>query len=132
MRQVIIDTNFWLLPFERRVNLTEQLDRLLEADPYQVVVPSAVLNELKTMAGGNPAAKNTRAARAAIAVIERMQKKGQLLVVERDGPADGIIIGLALELGATVATNDRPLKNRLKEKKIAVILLRDKHILDWA
>jgi hypothetical protein len=132
MRQVIIDTNFWLLPFERRVNLTEQLDRMLEAEPYSIVVPTPVLNELKTMAGGPPAAKNTRAARAALDVIARLETTGQLQVVERTGPADGVIIGLALELGATVATNDRPLKARLKEKKLSVILLRDKHKLDWA
>ncbi|MDE1797943.1 MAG: hypothetical protein KGH63_00870 [Candidatus Micrarchaeota archaeon] len=132
MRPIIIDTNFWLLPFERRVNLLEQLQRLLEPESFELIVPSAVANELKTMAGGNPAAKNTRAARAALGVIERYEKEGRARAVERDGPADGIIIGLALEMKAMVATNDRPLRLRLKDKKVRVILLRDEHILDWA
>ena len=132
MRSIIIDTNFWLLPFERRIDLGEQLTRLMEPNQYELVLVSAVHNELKTMAGGPTAAKKTRAARGALGVIERYTKEGRIRMIERDGPADGVIIGLALELNAFVATNDRALRARLEEKKIRAILLRDEHILDWA
>ncbi|GEM_PF-197803 len=128
MRKIIIDTNFWLLPFERKIDLFAQLDRLLE-EPYEVIVPQAVLDELKYMTR----MKNKRAvaARGALRVIESKigKKEGMppfISLSSEKGRADGAIITTALQNeGCVVATNDYVLRKRLREKKIRSITLLD-------
>ena len=128
-RAVIIDTNFWLLPFEKRINILGQLERMAEYAPLHIIVPVPVHNELKAMAGRRT--KKRIAAKSALAVIERLvgEKKAQLY--EINGSADGAIITSALQTKGWVATNDRQLRMRLGQKKIRTIVLRDEHTLGF-
>ena len=131
MRTILIDTNFWLLPFEKGLDVLAQLERLSEDAPWQAGISVPVKNELEAMARGPTNAKRTRPARAALRVIEQLVSKGRARLLPYDGPADGSLITLALQNNAWVATNDRALKARLKEKKIKVVVLRDEHKLEF-
>jgi rRNA-processing protein FCF1 len=127
MRKIIIDTSFWLMPFERKIDLFAQLDRLLE-EPYEVIVPQAVLDELGLMARGRM--RRAVAARGALRVIEnKIGKEGHLphiTLSSEKGKADGAIITTALQHeGCYVATNDYILRKRLREKKVNSITLLD-------
>ena len=124
---IILDTNFWLMPFEYRVDIISGLENLFEYAPFLILVPSAVLDELKMMAGEK--GKRAVAAKSAMNLVnDLIEKKKAELVVER-GKADGIIITLALQRGAWVATNDTPLRFRLKDKEIKTVILKDKHVI---
>ena len=131
MRIILIDTNFWLMPFELGIDVLSQLESLSEDSPWMAGVPVPVQNELEAMARGPAKAKRTRPARAALRVIEQMVAKGRAKSFPYDGPADGSLITLALQNNAWVATNDRSLKHRLKDKKIKVVVLRDEHKLEF-
>ena len=131
MRTILIDTNFWLLPFETGLDVLPQLERLSEDEPFVVGVSGAVKNELEAMARGPANAKRTRPAKAALRVITQMLADGRAVLLPYNGPADGSLITLALQRNAWVLTNDRALKLRLKEKKIKVVLLRDEHKLEF-
>ena len=131
MRTIFIDTNFWLLPFEKGLNVLQQLELLSEDEPILYGVPVPVKSELEAMARGPAGGKRTRPARAALRVIEQFVASGKARLFPYDGPADGSLITLALQNNAWVATNDRALKFRLKEKKIKVVLLRDEHKLEF-
>ena len=131
MRTILIDTNFWLLPFETGLDVLPQLERLSEDEPFVAGVSEAVKNELEAMARGPANSKRARPAKAALRVIEQMLRSGKARLFPYNGPADGSLITLALQNSAWVATNDRALKIRLKEKKIKVVLLRDKHKLEF-
>lgn len=134
MRQVIIDTNFWLLPFERKVDIFAQIDRLLD-EPCKMVAPQAVVDELEGMVRGR--GKRAVAARGALSLILSNAGKSVGLPpwIEIDGQkgrADGVIITVALQRGALVATSDVELRDRLKRKGIRCIILRDGHKVDFA
>lgn len=131
MRTIFIDTNFWLLPFEKGLDVLGQLERLSEDEPFVIGISSSVKDELEAMARGPANAKRTRPAKAALRVMEQMLANGKARLFPYDGPADGSLITLALQNRAWVATNDRALKIRLKEKKLKVILLRDEHKLEF-
>lgn len=132
MRKIIIDTNFWLLPFERGIDFVSQIERMCDDEPYLLVVPKPVLDELKMMAGEEVKKKNTRAAKGALVAIEWLKKNNQLEIADITGQADGAIITLSLRLHAWVATNDRKLRDRLAVKGIKNLVLKDGHKVDLA
>ncbi len=131
MRTILIDTNFWLLPFETGLDVLPQLERLSEDEPFVIGIAQPVKNELEAMARGPANGKRVRPAKAALRIIEQMLLDGRAKLFPYNGPADGSLITLALQNSAWVATNDRALKIRLKEKKIKVVLLRDEHKLEF-
>ncbi len=129
MRLILLDTNFWLMPFENGLDLIGQLERLSEDAPFEIGVPTSVKAELDAMASSPPSARRSRSARSALRVMDSMLKSGKAKLLPSSGPADGSLITLALQTGAWVGTNDRALRYRLKAKKVKVILLRDDHVL---
>jgi rRNA-processing protein FCF1 len=131
MLTILIDTNFWLLPFEKGLDIFSQLDRLADTEPFVIGVPTPVLRELEAMALGPRSSKKMRASNAALRIIRQMLSDGRAKLLEYNGPADGSLITLALQHNAWVLTNDRALKRRLKEKKIKVVILRDGHKLEF-
>jgi rRNA-processing protein FCF1 len=109
---VILDANALLMPFQFRINLDIELERLL--GECEVLVPSSVLGELEKLA------KENRQAKAALALA----KKYRVSEVEEGG--DASIVSLANELNAIVVTNDKDLIMKLKESRIPVIYLRSR------
>ncbi|MFH1306284.1 MAG: PIN domain-containing protein [Candidatus Micrarchaeota archaeon] len=132
VQPIIIDTNFWLLPFEMRVDLIEGLERLMEYSPICMLVPSSVHDELKMMAGEKTKMKNKRAAKAALDMIEKFVKEGKAEIVEAKGVPDEEIVFLAMKKKAWVATNDMELREKLKKRKIRTIILKDRHNIAFA
>jgi rRNA-processing protein FCF1 len=129
-RQIVADTNFWLLPFEKRMDIFSELNRLSEDAPYILLIPIPVLNELKMFAGQNPAKNKTRAARSALRIVEKMLEEGKAeLVMIEDRKPDGAIISICVRRKCWAATADKELGERLKAQKIRVIVPKDGNIL---
>lgn len=127
---IILDTNFWLMPYEYRVDIISGLENLFEYAPFIILVPTPVLDELKMMAG--QVGKRAIAAKSALNLVNELIEKKKVELVREKGKADGIIITLALQRGAWVATNDKPLRFRLKAKEIKTVILKDKHAITLA
>jgi len=111
---VVLDTNALLMVFQFNVNMESELTRLL--GKYEVVVPSTVKKELKSL--GNKYAKS------ALSFSERYR------TVNAEGNPDDSILELAEKEKGIVLTNDKILKKRLREKGITVIFLRGKNHLE--
>ena len=110
---VILDTNALLMQFEFKINLKEELTKLLGA--YEIQIPSSVLNELENL-------KDKYSSSAFEFAL-----KYKVIKTEKKG--DESILTMAKELNAVVVTNDRILRKRLKLNGIRVIYLRQKSYL---
>lgn len=119
MRQVVLDTNFLLLPLQFKINIFKQIEEIIEA-PHEFVVPSGVVGELKVIARGR--GRDGSAARFALKLLE----SGKARRVPSTGNVDDWIVDYAAKEGAAVATNDMLLRNRLKKAGVKMIALRSR------
>ncbi len=113
--KVILDTNALMMPFEFKLNIDLELQRLLGAP--ECMVPSCVMGELKKLARDN------RHARAALKLASKYP------VVEVESPGDSGVIEAAKKTGGYVLTNDRGLIRRLRNEKLGVITLKNNHLV---
>ena len=118
---VALDTSALMMPVEADLRLFDELDRLLEG--YETVVPRAVLAELAELATG--AGEEARAASVGRDLADRATP------VETEASyADDALVELA-ERGEVdaVVTNDAPLRERLRARRVQVIHLRGRNKL---
>lgn len=121
MAEVVMDTNFLLVPFQFKVDVFTELERLLDG-PFTLVVPSSVVRELKGIARRQ--GRTGAAARFALKLLESRGEKAKK--VESGLPVDDGIFEYARENRAVVCTNDLGLKRRLKAERLRVVGLRAK------
>lgn len=118
--KVIIDTNGLMIPVQFKVDIFTELNRL---GYDELIVPRAVINEIKTLIK-RYRGENRTAAKVALSLSDRCT------IVDRTGVADDVILQLALDTGAAVLTNDVGLVKRLNEADVTVVRLRQKNRLD--
>lgn len=121
---VLLDTNAILMIFEFSIDLEEELTRLIGS--HKIFVPEAVVHELKIIqykGKGN----RKRLAKPALQFIN----KYSIIHHSEYDTADDAIVHVASEKNAIVVTNDRELRNRLKEKNVSRIFLRGKQQLNF-
>ena len=119
---VILDTNAIFMIFEFSIDLRSELTRLLGS--YKIQIPEAVFYELKSIQQKGKG-KQKNLAKPALQFIQQYP----LLTHPHFNNADDAIVVIAEEIDAVVVTNDKKLRNRLKEKKVSRIFLRGKHQL---
>lgn len=123
MRQVILDTNFLMIPYRFRIDIFSEIERLLE-EPYELVLSSRAIKELAIIEKRMDVSK--RGARLGRAMLEQKIKEGKVSVIENDDRVDDWIVKYASENKSIVCTNDMLLRKRLREKKVKLISLRGK------
>lgn len=113
--RVLLDANALLLPFETRVRIEPELERLLGT--FELLVPESVLQELARLAAE---AKGARAgnARMALALASRYR------YVANTGGGDGAVLAAAKSQGALLFTNDRALIKRALAEGVRVVRLK--------
>jgi rRNA-processing protein FCF1 len=115
-KTVILDSSAILMFFEFSLDWEKELRRLLGS--YTVVVPTAVIHELRKLAIRRGGGKK---ATAALQLIQNYQ------TVESTGAyADDAILSIAAETNGIVVTNDAELRRRLQKQGTSVIFLRGK------
>ncbi len=122
--RVILDTNALLLPFQFRINIDQELQRLL--GDHEVIVPDFIYHELAHLA---PTVKFGPAALRLAAKYPRCETAYDYhpdALKQRDATVDDAMLALAGELDAVVVTNDRELRQRLHEAGISTIGLRSR------
>lgn len=116
-RIVILDSNAVMMLFEFSINLEDELLGLLGS--FKIIIPKPIFNELKFLSEKGKG-KQRLIAKPALELIKRYE------VVEAEGRGDQSVLDLAKKLNCIVVTNDRKLRNRLKESSLHTIYLRGK------
>jgi rRNA-processing protein FCF1 len=124
--KVILDSNALFVPLQFKIDIFDGLERLLERN-FELIVLSPVKRELEALAKrGSP--KMRKNASYALKLAEKCT------YVEVDAPAstltDDVIVKVAGEWKAPVFTNDRQLKQRLRDISVPVIYVRQKSRLE--
>jgi len=112
-----------MMPLERKINITYELERLIQIN-FEIVVPEIVIKELKRLTE-NPSMSLKQKAKLAL----DLAKQYRILESETDGNADFEIVKLAEIHKAIVATNDANLRSSLRKKGLAVVSLHGKNKL---
>ena len=123
--QVILDTNFFFIPFKFKIDIFEELLNLLN-QRFKPILLSSTQKELLGIIESSPKLKK----QGNLAL--NFAKKCDFVVVEKRSTEtfDDVILRIALEKKIPVATNDKELRKRLRKNGIPVIFLRQKHLLD--
>ncbi len=111
--KVVLDSNFLLLPFQFRIDIFVELDRLLDVR-HEVYVTKGVVEELKKI--------KSKHARGALAIANKLR------VIETEGSVDEALLKLASK-NIIIATNDKVLKEKIRKKGAPVIYLRQRKYL---
>jgi uncharacterized protein len=123
--KVILDSNALFVTLEFKMDIYEELRRLLNRN-VEFILLSPVKHELEMLSSG----KDLKTRRQADFAL-RLAQKCKLVTVEGGGETtDDIIVRIAKSWSATVFTNDRELRRRLRDISVPVIYLRQKCRLD--
>jgi len=115
-KTVILDSCAILSFFEFSVDWQNELGSLLGA--YRLVVPTAVVQELRILATRSRGGKK---ATAALKLVEKYE------TIDADAKsADEALVTVAEKTKGIVVTNDAELRKRLKKNGLSVIFLRGK------
>ena len=121
--KVILDSNALLVPLQFKIDVFSDLERLLNRS-FEVILLSSVKREL--------ARKGSPKMRKNASYALKLAKKCRY--VEVDFPAseltDDVIVKIAEEWKSPVFTNDRKLKQRLRDISVPVIYVRQKSRLE--
>ena|SRR3989338_6731671 len=124
-KKILLDTNFLLVPYQFRVDIFTQINRIMHFQ-YKIFVLDKSIEELKNIIMGQKG-KNRDAAKVALKLIAI--KNIGIIKAESDKKTDEVIVELSRKDNYIVATQDKDLKRSLINHGIEVIVLRQKKIL---
>ena len=118
--KIVLDTNILMLPAQLNINLTAELNNLLQAR-YEIVVPEGVIEELKKLV--NISSPKTR--RIAEFALE-LAKKFKIIPIKPkpNENIDKMLIRLAKNREYVICTCDNELRRKIREVGAPVIFLR--------
>ena len=118
-KEVVIDTNFFMVPFQFNVDIITELENTLPS--YKLTTPSFVINELKGLKR-NTKGKTRLNANLALKLANSSKVEiKDISLLENETVDDAL-----LRVSEVLATNDIELKNRAKNKGITIVYLRQK------
>ena len=118
-KEVVIDTNFFMVPFQFNVDIITELENKLPS--YKLVTPNFVINELKGLKRNNKGKVRLNANLALKLANSSKVEIKDISLLENETVDDAL-----LRVSEVLATNDIDLKNRAKNKGITVVYLRQK------
>ena len=121
-KEVVIDTNFFMVPFQFNVDVITELENTLPS--YKLTTPSFVINELKGLKRNNKGKTRLNANLALKLANSSKVEIKDISLLENETVDDAL-----LRVSEVLATNDIELKNRAKEKGITVAYLRQKRYI---
>jgi len=120
--KVILDSNFLFVPSQFQIDIFEELSNILN-QRFEPVLLSVTRREILTMAE-----KGSPKMRKYASLALQLAKKCRIVRVRQgiDESHDDVVVRVAQKWKCPVATNDRALRRRLRDKGIPVIFLRGK------
>jgi len=119
-KKVILDTSGIMMVFEFKIDLENQLRRVL--GNFEIVIPSSVINELNSISKKGKEKKKTYA-KLGLSYINNYRTK------MTEGKADDDVLLLAEKYKGIIVTNDKEIRKKAKKKLIKTIYLRSKKYL---
>lgn len=114
---VILDSSAIMMLFEFSVDIENELSRLLGG--FRIIIPKPIVEELRLLAEHGKGKKRL-IAKPALKLIEKYE------IVDATGSGDESILFLAKKLNGLVLTNDRELRNQVKDLGLHSVYLRGK------
>jgi uncharacterized protein len=115
MHKIILDTNFLLIPYQFKVDIFSEIDRII-TEAHILYVLDKTIDELhKIISDKNQKQADKQAAKLALALIQA--KNIEIIKTHEDLFVDDLIVK---QEGYIVATRDKNLKRRLKTKIITL------------
>jgi len=121
-KEVVIDTNFFMVPFQFNVDVITELEKLLPS--YKLTTPSFVINELKGLKKNNKGKIRLNANLALKLANSSKVEIKDISLLENETVDDAL-----LRVSEVLATNDIELKKRAKAKGITIVYLRQKNYI---
>jgi len=123
---VILDSNALFVPLQFRIDIFEEIRRLLNRN-VEFVLLSSVKRELEMLA-----TKDSPKIRREALFALKLAEKCKYVPVENDGEltVDDAIVRVAKKWSSPVFTNDIQLKRKLRDISVPVIYVRQKSRLD--
>lgn len=118
-KEVVIDTNFFMVPFQFNVDIIDELEKALPS--YKLTTPIFVINELKGLKRNNKG-KIRLNADLALKLANSSNIEIKDISLENNETVDDAL----LRVSEVLATNDIELKKRAGKKGITVAYLRQK------
>ena len=123
--QILLDTNFLMVPIRFGVDLQAEIERIIEATFILITTP-AVVEELKQLRKSIKVGE-LKEIDFALALAEKITIVDEILVPEEK--VDDQLIRVAKREGCVVATTDSELRRRLRRAGLPVIFLRQARYL---
>ena len=124
MKRIILDTNMLMVPGSLGIDILKEIDRIC-LFRYELCILEPTLNELEKLAKGKT--KTSIQAKLAMALI----KHAKMHVIKSEGFVDDLLIEEGENKDTIIATQDQPLKRKLKAQGTATIVLRNKRFLQF-
>ena len=124
--KIILDTNVFFIPIYFKIDIFAELKKLLNRK-FEMILISPIKQELEILSQKNSSTQDRKNASFALKLtaeckyLEVKKPNGMLI--------DDIIIKKAKDWKAIVFTNDRDLKERLRNISVPVIYVRQKSFL---
>lgn len=126
--KIIIDTNFLLIPSQFKVDIFDEIERLM-TEPYELYIIDKTVDELNNIME-TQRGKDKAAAKLALGLLERYPIQSlNTPETERHLNVDNLIVKRVKAGKYVVATQDMALKRRLGCHNAQLIVLRQKKFL---
>ena len=123
---VILDSSFLFIPYKFKIDIFQALKKALNRS-FEPIILSVTQEELHKIAKSS----SPKLRKQAVFALKFSQRCRQLKVEKGVNEShDDVIVRVASEFGYCVATNDRPLKRRLRCIPVSVVYLRQRTHLD--
>ncbi|MBT8172341.1 hypothetical protein KJN74_05675 [Candidatus Bathyarchaeota archaeon] len=123
--KIILDTNFFFIPFKFKLDIFEELANLLN-QRFKPIILSSTQKELQGLVESAPKVRKQ------VILAFEFAKKCDLVQVKKGltETYDDVIVRVASKSKTPVATNDKDLRIRLRQNQVPVIFLRQKRLLE--
>lgn len=122
MKTIVLDTNFLTIPYQFKVDIFEEFNRLID-EKYELVTIDKVVKELKKLSKGR--GKDSIAARIGLDFI----KSKDIKIIETKEENTDTALSNLTDKDIIIATNDKILIQKLKKNKRNIIRLKQKKYL---
>ena len=122
MKKILLDTNFLMAWGQFKVDIFTQIDKI-STFRYELFTLDKNLDELNKIIEEQKG-KDKDAAKIALKLID--VKGIKIVKTKSNQKTDDLILDLASKKDFIVATQDKFLKSRLKEKRVPMMVLRQK------
>ncbi len=124
MKTIILDTSFLVACAEFRIDYVQEINRIMQ-ETFTITVIDKTINELDVLiAKGGKQAQHAKLAKAILA-----RKTIALIQTSAGSHVDKLILEKAKQESHMAATIDTELKKKLQQKKIGLIMVRQKKYL---